>query len=81
MAVFLHLGHEKFIAIITHGGWSSVLESLIYSRPMILMPLFGDHFKNAQVIRQKQIGVIIDKNGMDKKVLHQAIIEILQNTK
>lgn len=31
----------QFRAIITHGGWSSILESLYVGRPMILMPLFG----------------------------------------
>ena len=39
-------GHPNYQGIITHGGWSTVLESLYYGRPMILMPLFAGTLKS-----------------------------------
>uniref|UniRef100_A0A1I7YR82 glucuronosyltransferase n=1 Tax=Steinernema glaseri TaxID=37863 RepID=A0A1I7YR82_9BILA len=55
------MAHPNYHGIITHGGWSSILESLVFKKPMILMPLFADHTKNSKIIEQKKLGLIVDK--------------------
>lgn len=35
------MAHPNYRGVLTHGGWSTVLESLLYEQPMILMPLFA----------------------------------------
>lgn len=40
------IAHKNCIGIITHGGWSTVLEAVVYSKPMVLMPLFAGHLFN-----------------------------------
>uniref|UniRef100_A0AC35GY13 Glucuronosyltransferase n=1 Tax=Panagrolaimus sp. PS1159 TaxID=55785 RepID=A0AC35GY13_9BILA len=71
--------HSNYYGIITHGGWSTVLESLSYARPMILMPLFADHFKNANVIADRHLGIIIDKSMIHKDTFTDAIEELVTN--
>ncbi|GMT25398.1 hypothetical protein PFISCL1PPCAC_16695, partial [Pristionchus fissidentatus] len=71
------MAQPQFRAIITHGGWSSILESIYAERPMILMPLFGDHAKNSQVVRAKKVGLLIDKMRVTPTVLIDAIQEII----
>uniref|UniRef100_A0A7E4W836 glucuronosyltransferase n=1 Tax=Panagrellus redivivus TaxID=6233 RepID=A0A7E4W836_PANRE len=71
--------HTNYRGIITHGGWSSVLESLSYGRPMILMPLFADHFKNAKVIEQKGLGLVIDKTKIASDTFTLSVEELVTN--
>ncbi|GMR48833.1 hypothetical protein PMAYCL1PPCAC_19028, partial [Pristionchus mayeri] len=75
------MAQPQFRAIITHGGWSSILESIYVGRPMILMPLFGDHAKNSQVVRAKEIGLLIDKMRVTPTELIHSIREIIHNPK
>ncbi|PAV86846.1 hypothetical protein WR25_24236 [Diploscapter pachys] len=55
------MGNSKYLAILTHGGWSSVLETILHRKPMVLMPLFADHMKNSQIVASKKVGIVLDK--------------------
>uniref|UniRef100_A0AC34QTS9 Glucuronosyltransferase n=1 Tax=Panagrolaimus sp. JU765 TaxID=591449 RepID=A0AC34QTS9_9BILA len=71
--------HENYQGIVTHGGWSSVLESLSYGKPMLLMPLFADHFKNARVIESFHLGLVVDKMKIDSNTFTDAITKLVKN--
>ncbi|KAH7721762.1 Protein UGT-59 [Aphelenchoides avenae] len=71
------ISHPNYFGIITHAGWSSVLESVVHARPMILMPLFADHFKNARVIESKKLGVYVDKMSVTLNTFTDAIARIV----
>ncbi|KAE9556365.1 hypothetical protein FO519_000405 [Halicephalobus sp. NKZ332] len=71
--------HPNYKGIVTHGGWSTVLESLSYGRPMILMPLFADHFKNARVIENLHLGLLVDKMDVRQDTFTKAITELVTN--
>ncbi|KJH45125.1 hypothetical protein DICVIV_08820 [Dictyocaulus viviparus] len=64
---------------ITHGGMNSILESMFYNKPMIVVPLFGDQQMNSRVVQKRGIGVIIEKNLLNKETLTEAIRKTLQN--
>ncbi|KIH43689.1 hypothetical protein ANCDUO_26300, partial [Ancylostoma duodenale] len=40
------MAHHNYLAIITHGGWSSILESISVGRPLVLMPLFAGTYRS-----------------------------------
>ncbi|CAD6193521.1 unnamed protein product [Caenorhabditis auriculariae] len=69
--------HENYRAIFTHGGWSSILETVMHGRPMILMPLFADHAKNARVAESKGVAVVLDKMRLNQKTIIEALHRIL----
>lgn len=43
-------------AFITHGGMGSVMESIVYNVPMIVVPAFGDQIENADSIQRTNMG-------------------------
>jgi glucuronosyltransferase len=73
--------HPNYKAIVIHGGWSTVLESLLYEKPMILVPLFADHFKNAKVIEEKGLGVTVDTTQINNGKFANALGEVLSNNR
>ncbi|CAI5449063.1 unnamed protein product [Caenorhabditis angaria] len=75
------MAHKNYRSIITHGGWSTILETTIFSKPMILMPLFADHAKNSKVAESKQIAVLLDKMNLSVSKVVKAIELVLEDSK
>ncbi|CAJ0559238.1 unnamed protein product, partial [Mesorhabditis spiculigera] len=73
------IAHPNYKAIITHGGWSSILESLVHGKPMLLMPLFADHAKNSKVVEAKRVGLLVDKMDMDREEFVEKLGTILND--
>uniref|UniRef100_A0A0N5B8G0 glucuronosyltransferase n=1 Tax=Strongyloides papillosus TaxID=174720 RepID=A0A0N5B8G0_STREA len=70
---------KNYKGIITHGGWSSMIETLTYGKPMILMPLFADHGKNSKIIEQKKLGILIDKMNINLNTFSDSLTELIDN--
>uniref|UniRef100_A0A8R1EK31 glucuronosyltransferase n=1 Tax=Caenorhabditis japonica TaxID=281687 RepID=A0A8R1EK31_CAEJA len=75
------MAHRNYKTIITHGGWSSILETTMHSKPMILMPLFADHAKNSKVAESKGVAVLLDKMRLSQRRVVHAINTILTNNR
>uniref|UniRef100_A0AC35TSD9 UDP-glucuronosyltransferase n=1 Tax=Rhabditophanes sp. KR3021 TaxID=114890 RepID=A0AC35TSD9_9BILA len=73
------MSHPKYLGLITHGGWSSMLESLINAKPMILMPLFADHGKNTQIFVTKKLAIAIDKMDVTPQTFTDALNQLITN--
>uniref|UniRef100_A0A1I7WF04 Glucuronosyltransferase n=1 Tax=Heterorhabditis bacteriophora TaxID=37862 RepID=A0A1I7WF04_HETBA len=73
--LFRPSAHPNYLAIITHGGWSSILESLLHGiNDTQISPI--DHAKNAKVVESKAVGILVDKMTVNENRLVSAIKEI-----
>ncbi|KAI3451256.1 hypothetical protein Pfo_007921 [Paulownia fortunei] len=59
------LGHGSIGAFLTHCGWSSIVEGLMFGRPLIMLPFLVDQGLNARVLADKQVGVEVPRNEQD----------------
>jgi UDP:flavonoid glycosyltransferase YjiC (YdhE family) len=74
----LNVDNDKVIAFITHAGLNSITEAFHSATPVISIPLFGDQMRNAKMIENRQIGVIVDKKNLSSQSIIDAI-EIIIN--
>ncbi|KAJ6217066.1 hypothetical protein RDWZM_008223 [Blomia tropicalis] len=74
--------------VITHGGNNTTTETFAVGKPMIVFPLFGDQFDNAQRLEETGLGARLEPYGFTEKQLtdkidhflnDQAVLEKLQN--
>ena len=66
--------------VVTHGGNNTVCETFFYGKPMVVLPLFGDQYDNAQQIHDKGFGIRLDPYRCTEEELLNAI-ECLLNDK
>ncbi|KAL0441916.1 UNVERIFIED_CONTAM: UDP-glycosyltransferase 91D1 [Sesamum radiatum] len=69
------LGHEAVGAFLTHCGWSSIVEGLMFGRPLVMLPFQIDQGLNARVLAGKQVGVEIPRNEQDGSYTGNAVAE------
>ncbi|PAV75208.1 hypothetical protein WR25_21968 [Diploscapter pachys] len=73
------LAHNKTVAIITHGGYNTIQESLAVGVPMITMPLFADQCKNSMMAKKRGFAVYLNKGNINKETVVEAMREVIDN--
>uniref|UniRef100_A0AC35TVL0 UDP-glucuronosyltransferase n=1 Tax=Rhabditophanes sp. KR3021 TaxID=114890 RepID=A0AC35TVL0_9BILA len=73
------LADKRMSAFVSHGGLSSINEGALAGVPMLLIPLFADQGKNAQIVKKLQFGVVLDKFLLKKpEKLNEALNTVIQ---
>ncbi|CAG2105980.1 unnamed protein product [Medioppia subpectinata] len=65
--------------VITHGGNNSVTETFSCGKPMIVMPLFGDQYDNAQRVMEKGFGIRLNPHTVSEQELLDSIEKLLND--
>ncbi|KAJ8771185.1 hypothetical protein K2173_025864 [Erythroxylum novogranatense] len=71
------LAHDSIGGFFTHGGWSSVVEALQFSKPLIILTCFADQGINAKLFQEKMIGYVIPRNEEDGSFTSNSVAESL----
>ncbi|CAN6323246.1 unnamed protein product [Urochloa humidicola] len=59
------LGHGAVGGFLTHCGQSSFIEGLLFGRPLVLLPIFGDQGSNARLLEGKKVGLQVPRDEDD----------------
>jgi MGT family glycosyltransferase len=65
--------------VITHGGLNSILESIYFAKPMIVIPITGDQPANANLVEYFNLGLILTIKNLYKNQLQNKILKLLQS--
>ncbi|KAM0842000.1 hypothetical protein ACQ4PT_058657 [Festuca glaucescens] len=59
------LANAAVSAFLTHCGWNSTIEGLLFGHPLIMLPIFGDQGPNARLMEGRKVGVQVRRNEDD----------------
>uniref|UniRef100_A0A0D9WWL6 Glycosyltransferase n=1 Tax=Leersia perrieri TaxID=77586 RepID=A0A0D9WWL6_9ORYZ len=78
------LAHRAVGGFLTHGGWSSIFESLRFALPLVMLPLFADQGLGVQALPAREIGVEVEWNddgSFDRDAIAVAVREVMVEEK
>ncbi|KAJ4838782.1 hypothetical protein Tsubulata_024656 [Turnera subulata] len=72
------LAHDSVGGFLTHSGWSSVVEALMFERALIIFTFYADQGINASLLEEKKIGYRIPRNELDGSFTRDSVAESLK---
>ncbi len=75
------LGHSSAKVFVTHGGLNGFQESVYHGVPMVVIPMAGEQYRQANLVQYKELGVAVEWKSINAndKVLQNAINKVLNN--
>ncbi|RLM85343.1 putative UDP-rhamnose:rhamnosyltransferase 1 [Panicum miliaceum] len=67
------LAHAAVGAFMTHAGWSSLVEGLLFSHPFVMLPLFGDQGLTARLMAARGVGLEVPRGDGDGSVAREDV--------
>ncbi|XP_038701626.1 UDP-glycosyltransferase 91A1-like [Tripterygium wilfordii] len=71
------LSHDSVGGMLTHSGWSSVVEAFHFQRPLILLTCYADQGSNARLLEEKELAYSIPRNEVDGSFTRNSVAESL----
>lgn len=65
---------------ITHGGMNSIMESLYYGVPMIVIPFITDQPLNAKRIEELQLGKKLEFRKITSEMIRTTTLSVMKNS-
>ncbi|KAJ8910830.1 hypothetical protein NQ315_015565 [Exocentrus adspersus] len=71
------LQHPNVVLFITQCGLQSMEESIFNHVPMVGMPFYGDQSRNAKIMEENGLGLVVDRKNLIKDDFYRAIMEVI----
>lgn len=71
------LKHENLKLFVSHGGMNSVLETMYYGVPMVIMPVFTDQFRNGRNVERRGAGKMVLRESVGNETFFDAVHLVL----
>ena len=65
---------------VTHGGMNSVSESLVYGKPMVVIPFTADQPVNARCVENLGVGKHLAYSAVNKNSIKDSVLSVLSDT-
>ncbi|XP_048504920.1 UDP-glycosyltransferase UGT5-like [Athalia rosae] len=75
------LAHPKLKVFVTHGGISSLLETVYHKVPIVGIPIFGDQRQNIKLARTKGFVEVLNFSTMTEDDIYEAIVKVANDPK
>ncbi|KAG8062249.1 hypothetical protein GUJ93_ZPchr0003g16496 [Zizania palustris] len=59
------LAHAAVGSFLTHSGWGSIIEGLLFGHPLIMLPVYADQGPNTRLMERRKVGVQVPRNDGD----------------
>ncbi|MED6194240.1 hypothetical protein PIB30_026626 [Stylosanthes scabra] len=73
------LAHKSVGGFLSHCGWSSVIESLQFGCPLIMLPFHNEQGLVAKLMEEKMVGVKVSRNEDDGKLSRDSLAKALRS--
>lgn len=77
------LGHPSIGGFVSHCGWSSTLEAILFGVPILAMPMHLDQPLNAKLVVEIGVGMEVDRGsgGFRREKLARVIQQVMVEEK
>ena len=70
------LASDEVDVVLSHCDSAVVQEALLFARPVLCIPFFGDHYDVAQRLRESGAGMSVDKLAIDPQEMRRTLVEM-----
>nr|XP_027124155.1 putative UDP-rhamnose:rhamnosyltransferase 1 [Coffea arabica] len=70
--------HESVGGFLTHCGWSSCIEELMFGHPLIMPSFLVDQGLNARVMEDRNVGIEIPRNDPDRSYTRDLVAQCVR---
>ena len=72
---------KKSVLFISHGGFNSISDSILYKTPLIICPLSAEQNSNGKIIQELGCGIVYPHKTLEVEPLKKKIIEVISDKK
>ncbi|CAI2352126.1 unnamed protein product [Caenorhabditis sp. 36 PRJEB53466] len=76
------LGDPRLTVFLTHGGLASVTELALMGKPAVMVPLFADQTRNAEMLKRHGGAAVLHKSDLaSAETVRRTLKEVMENEK